>query len=113
VKWSRATKSVEDGHFAVDELVRTDTNMERLASSSGLQAGRQRHGGNASPYSDGAAAVVVVSDDYARAHGLGVLAKFVTFAAAGVEPDVMGVGPVQAVPKALKRAASGIRHRPH
>jgi acetyl-CoA acyltransferase len=105
VKWSGATKSVEDGHFAVDELVRTDTNMERLAKlKPAFKQGGSVTAGNASPYSDGAAAVVVVSDDYARAHGLGVLAKFVTFAAAGVEPDVMGVGPVQAVPKALKRA---------
>ncbi len=45
-----------------------------------------------------------MSSDYARAHGLQVLARFVTFAAAGVEPDVMGVGPLKAVPKALKRA---------
>jgi len=105
VKWSGATKSVEDGHFAVDELVRTDTSMERLAKlKPAFKQGGSVTAGNASPYSDGAAAVIVVSGDYARAHGLGVLAKFVTFAAAGVEPDVMGVGPVQAVPKALKRA---------
>jgi acetyl-CoA acyltransferase len=60
--------------------------------------------GNSSPFSDGAAAVVMVSADYAKAHGLDVLARFVSFAVAGVEPDIMGVGPIQAVPKALKRA---------
>ena len=105
VKWSGATKHVEEGHFAVDELVRADTSLERLAK---LRPAFKQDGsvtaGNASPYSDGAAAVVVVSADYARAHGLEVIARFITFAAAGVEPDVMGIGPVQAVPKALKRA---------
>ena len=48
-----------------------------------------------------------MSADYARAHGLKPLARFMSFAAAGVEPDVMGVGPVKAVPKALKRAGAG------
>ncbi len=106
VTWSGAAKSVEHGHFAVDELVRTDTSLERLAKlKPAFKQGGSVTAGNASPYSDGAAAVVVVSDEYARAHGLNVLAKFVTFAAAGVEPDIMGVGPVAAVPKALKRAS--------
>jgi acetyl-CoA acyltransferase len=105
VKWTGATKRVEEGHFAVDELVRPDTSLERLAK---LKPAFKQNGsvtaGNASPFSDGAAAVVVVSGDYARAHGLAVLARFITFAAAGVEPDVMGIGPVKAVPKALQRA---------
>lgn len=105
VKWNGAKKHVEEGYFALDELVRADTNLERLAKlKPAFKQGGSVTAGNASPYSDGAAAVVVVSDDYARAHGLEVLARFITFAAAGVEPDVMGVGPVQAVPKALKRA---------
>ena len=105
VKWSGARKTVEEGHFAVDELVRADTSLERLAKlKPAFRQGGSVTAGNASPYSDGAAAVVIVSGDYARAHGLEVLARFVTFAAAGVEPDVMGIGPVQAVPKALKRA---------
>jgi acetyl-CoA acyltransferase len=98
-------EAVEEGHFAVDELVRTDTSLERLAKLKPVfKHGGSVTAGNASPYSDGSAAVVVVSGDYARAHGLPILARFVTFAAAGVEPDVMGVGPVKAVPKALKRA---------
>lgn len=105
VTWSGATKGVEHGHFAVDELVRSDTSLERLAKlKPAFKQGGSVTAGNASPYSDGASAVVVVSDEYARAHGLKVLARFVTFAAAGVEPGIMGVGPVQAVPKALKRA---------
>ena len=105
VTWSGTSKKVEEGHFAVDELVRSDTSLERLAK---LKPAFTQNGsvtaGNASPYSDGAAAVVVVSADYARAHGLTVLARFVSFAAAGVEPDVMGVGPIEAVPRVLKRA---------
>jgi acetyl-CoA acyltransferase len=105
VTWNGPEKHVEEGLFAVDELVRTDTSMERLAK---LKPAFRKDGsvtaGNASPYSDGAAAVAVVSGDYARAHGLKPLARFISFAAAGVEPDVMGIGPVKAVPKALKRA---------
>ena len=105
VSWSGAAKKVEDATFAVDELVRSDTSLERLAKlKPAFMQGGSVTAGNASPYSDGAAAVVVVSSDYAKAHGLKALARFVSFAAAGVEPDVMGVGPIQAVPKVLKRA---------
>jgi acetyl-CoA acyltransferase len=60
--------------------------------------------GNASPYSDGAAAVLLMTADRAKDLGLKPLARFITFAVAGVDPDVMGVGPIKAVPKALKRA---------
>lgn len=105
VTWNGAAKQVTEGHFAVDELVRPGTSMERLAK---LKPAFKPNGtvtaGNASPYSDGAAAVIVTSAEYAKAHGLKPMARFVTFAAAGVEPDIMGVGPIQAVPKALKRA---------
>ncbi len=105
VTWTGSQKSATEGLFAVDELVRTDTNLERLAKlRPAFKAGGSVTAGNASPYSDGAAAVVVVSADYARAHELEVLARFRSFAVAGVEPDIMGVGPIQAVPKALKRA---------
>jgi acetyl-CoA acyltransferase len=105
VTWKGSQKQVEESQFAEDELVRTDTSMERLAKLKPVfKQGGTVTAGNASPYSDGAAAVVLVSRDYAEAHGLKVLAKFVSFAAAGVEPDVMGIGPIQAVPKALKRA---------
>ena len=60
--------------------------------------------GNASPYSDGAAALVLMTADRAKELGIKPLARFITFAAAGVDPDVMGIGPIKAVPKALKRA---------
>ena len=105
VTWKGAQKQVEQNQFAVDELVRSDTSMERLAKlKPAFKQGGSVTAGNASPYSDGAAAVVIVSDAYAKAHGLKPVARFISFAAAGVEPDIMGVGPIQAVPRALKRA---------
>ena len=60
--------------------------------------------GNASQMSDGAAAVVVMSQEKARAMGLQPLARFVAYATAGVPPEVMGIGPVAAIPKALQQA---------
>ncbi|RME97116.1 MAG: acetyl-CoA C-acyltransferase [Chloroflexi bacterium] len=60
--------------------------------------------GNSSQMSDGAAAVVVMSRQKAESLGLAPLARFVSFAVAGVAPEIMGIGPVQAVPKALKLA---------
>jgi acetyl-CoA acyltransferase len=110
VTWKGADKQVEESQFAVDELVRSDTSLERLAKlKPAFMQGGSVTAGNASPYSDGAAAVAVVSSDYAKAHGLKPLARFISFAAAGVEPDVMGVGPIQAVPKALKRAGMELK----
>jgi acetyl-CoA acyltransferase len=109
VTWNGEKKIVEEGLFSVDELVRTDTSLERLAKlKPAFKANGSVTAGNASPFSDGAAAVALVSGDYARAHGLKPLARFVSFAAAGVEPDVMGVGPIKAVPKALKRAGLSV-----
>ena len=60
--------------------------------------------GNSSQTSDGAAAVLLVSADYAREHGLAPLARFVTYATAGVQPELFGLGPVPAVRKALAQA---------
>ena len=60
--------------------------------------------GTSSPLTDGAAAVLVTSEDYARAHGLDILARVRAFAVAGCEPDLMGIGPVPAIRKALLRA---------
>jgi acetyl-CoA acyltransferase len=91
--------------FAVDEGPRKDTSMEALAR---LKPAFHAHGtvtaGNASQMSDGAAAAVVMSMDKARAIGAQPLARFVAFAAAGTLPEEMGVGPVNAIPKALKLA---------
>ena len=64
--------------------------------------------GNSSQMSDGAAALVLTSDEYARARGLSPLARFVAFATAGVEPERFGIGPVPAIRKALKLAGLSI-----
>lgn len=105
VRWEGSRKVVEDGLFAVDELVRKDTTAERLAKlPAAFRAGGSVTAGNASPYSDGAAAVVLMSGERARALGVRPLARVVSYTVAGVEPDVMGVGPIKAVPKALAKA---------
>lgn len=105
VTWSGTRKEVQEGHFAVDELVRTDTSAERLAKlPAAFKLGGSVTAGNSSPYSDGAAALVLMSAARASELGLRPLARLASFAVAGVEPDVMGVGPIKAVPKALARA---------
>jgi len=105
VTWNGTTKHVESGLHARDETVRPDTSIERLAKlPPAFKAGGTVTAGNSSPYSDGAAALVVMSADRAKTEGLTPLARFVAFGVAGVEPDVMGIGPVKAVPKALARA---------
>lgn len=89
--------------FSIDEGVRPDTNMEVLAT---LRPAFNTDGtvtaGNASQMSDGAAAVLVMEHEKAKSLGLQPLAKFRSFAVAGVPPEVMGIGPIEAVPKALK-----------
>jgi acetyl-CoA acyltransferase len=105
VTWKGTAKNVETGLHARDETVRADTSLERLAKlPPAFKVGGTVTAGNSSPYSDGAAALVVMSEERAKSEGLTPLARFVAFAAAGVEPDIMGIGPVKAVPKALARA---------
>ena len=91
--------------FAVDESPRRDTTVEALARLKPVFASDGTvTAGNASPMNDGAAAVVVMSRPRAEALGLKPLARFVSFAVVGVPPQVMGIGPIVAVPKALKLA---------
>lgn len=108
--WKGATKTVTQIAFDTDECGRADTTAEGLAK---LRPAFSPTGtvtaGNASPYSDGAAAVLVMSAARAKQLGLKPLARFVSFATAGVEPDIMGVGPIKAVPKALARAGLSLR----
>jgi acetyl-CoA acyltransferase len=88
-----------------DEGVRPDTSMEALAKlKPSFRQGGTVTAGNSSQTSDGAAAVVVMSREKAEELGLKPLAAFRSFAVAGVEPEVMGIGPVKAIPKALKLA---------
>jgi acetyl-CoA acyltransferase len=91
--------------FKMDEGPRADTTLEALL---GLKAAFHAKGtvtaGNSSQMSDGAAASVVMSAEKAKALGIKPLARFVAFATAGYKPEEMGIGPVFAIPKALKIA---------
>ncbi len=91
--------------FDRDEGPRADTSMEALAKLKPVFAAEGTvTAGNSSQMSDGAAAVVVMSAERASELGLKPRARFVSFAVGGVEPEVMGIGPVVAIPKALKLA---------
>jgi len=91
--------------FDTDEGPRRDTSAEALAKLKPVFAVNGTvTAGNSSQTSDGAAAVVVMSREKADALGVKPLARFVSFAVAGVPPDIMGIGPVAAIPKALKQA---------
>ena len=91
--------------FKVDEGPRADTSMEALASlRPAFHAKGTVTAGNSSQTSDGAAAAVVMSADKAKQLGIKPLVRFVSFATAGYKPEEMGLGPVYAIPKALKQA---------
>jgi acetyl-CoA acyltransferase len=91
--------------FDTDEGPRADTSLEALGKlKPAFHARGTVTAGNASQMSDGAAAAVVMSAEKARALGLEPLARFVSFATAGCLPEEMGIGPVYAIPKALKLA---------
>lgn len=91
--------------FAKDEGPRADTTMEALAKLKPVfQADGAVTAGNSSQMSDGAAAAIVMSADKAEELGLKPMARFVSFAVAGVPPEIMGIGPVVAIPKALALA---------
>ena len=91
--------------FEVDEGVRSDTSMEGLAKlKPAFHANGTVTAGNSSQMSDGAAAAVVMSADKAKELGIKPLARFVSYATAGCLPEEMGIGPVFAIPKALKLA---------
>ena len=97
--------SMQSVLFDTDELPRADTSLEALAK---LKPAFHLKGsvtaGNSSPMSDGAAAVVVMSDSRAKTLGVKPLARFVAYATAGCPPEEFGIGPVNAIPKALKLA---------
>jgi acetyl-CoA C-acetyltransferase len=90
---------------ARDEYPRAGTTVDTLASlKAAFQKGGTVTAGNASGINDGAAALVVTSDDWARNHGRTPLARVLSYATVGVEPMYMGMGPVTAVERALERA---------
>jgi acetyl-CoA C-acetyltransferase len=86
-----------------DEGLREGTSYEGIKDLRSALPGGLISAGNASQFSDGAGACVVVSEQYAESHGLKPLGRFLGFAVAGCEPDEMGIGPVFAVPKVLKK----------
>jgi acetyl-CoA acyltransferase len=91
--------------FQRDEGPRADSTIEALAKLKPVfHAGGAVTAGNASQTSDGAAAALVMSDSKARELGLKPKARFVSYATAGVAPEIMGIGPVKAIPKALAMA---------
>ena len=97
-------ESFKEVTVADDEGIRADTTYEGLANIKPAIEGGVIAAGNASQFSDGASAQVVMSDKAAAAKGLKPMGVFRGFAVAGCEPDEMGIGPVFAVPKLLKRA---------
>jgi acetyl-CoA acyltransferase len=91
--------------FNIDEGPRADTSLEALAKlKPAFHAKGTVTAGNSSQMSDGAAAAVVMSAERAAQLGIPAVARFVAFAAAGCDPEEMGIGPVFAIPKALKMA---------
>jgi acetyl-CoA C-acetyltransferase len=97
--------------FDTDEHPRRDSSMEKLASLKPLHPeidGFSVTAGNASGLNDAGAALVLVSSEYAAAHGLAPLARVVSWASAGVPPADTGLGPIAAIPKALSRAGMTI-----
>jgi acetyl-CoA acyltransferase len=115
----RAARAQEEGRFAAqlvpvttasgdivrDEGVRADLTMEELAAKRpAFRTGGTVTGGNSSPLNDGAACLLLVSEQLLAAAGAEPLARYVSTAAAGVHPDFMGIGPVPALGKVLARA---------
>ncbi|MGW3039574.1 thiolase family protein [Kitasatospora sp. NPDC001159] len=116
----RAAAARKDGHFdaelipverpdgvtvSQDEGIREDTSLEKLARlKPAFRPGGTVTAGNASPMNDGAAGLVLVSEEALRDLGLQPLGRYVAGASAGVHPDVMGIGPVPATQKVLGRA---------
>lgn len=91
--------------FSVDEGPRVDTSLEGLAKLRPVFAnGGSVTAGNSSQMSDGAAFVMVMSEEMVKELGLEPEARLVAYAAAGLEPRIMGMGPIYAIPKALKQA---------
>ena len=109
-----ATRVYENGAWkdvtiTIDDGVRADTTVEGLAA---LKPAFAKDGtttaGNSSQMSDGAAAVLVVARSVAQAHGLPILGVLRSYAVVGVEPDVMGIGPAHAIPKAVQKAGISV-----
>ncbi len=98
MKRSKETVTIDDG-------VRKDTTLQTLAKLKPVfRANGSVTAGNSSQMTDGAAAVLVVSEEYLKKIGKSPMARFISFAVKGVPPEIMGIGPVEAIPAALKLA---------
>ena len=96
--------------FQRDEGPRSDSTLEALAKlKPAFKEGGTVTAGNSSQMSDGAAGVIVMSRARAEALGVKPLARFIAFAVGGVPPDIMGIGPIVAIPKALKLAGMSLK----
>ena len=92
-----------------DGCIRPDTNIETLSTlKPAFDANGTVTAGTSSPLTDGAAATLVCSEEFAKAHGLPILARIKSVAVAGCPPDIMGIGPVPASRKALERAGLSV-----
>jgi acetyl-CoA acyltransferase len=100
---------VEEGQFSVDEGPRSDSTIAALNKlPAAFRTGGSITAGNSSQMSDGAAMCLVCSESFVQKHNLKPIARFAGFSVAGVPPRVMGIGPIAAIPKALKRAGINI-----
>jgi acetyl-CoA acyltransferase len=94
-----------DGTVDKDGCIRVGTSIEKLAElKPTFDVSGSVTAGTASPLTDGASATLVCSEDYAKAHGLPILARIKSIAVSGCAPELMGIGPVAATQKALQRA---------
>lgn len=101
-------RSLQEVTIARDETVRGDSTLEGLAAIRPAVPGGTVAAGNASGFTDGASACVVMSEEEAARRGLEPLGRIAGYAVAGVDPREMGIGPVRAVPRLLERAGLGI-----
>jgi acetyl-CoA acyltransferase len=106
-----ADEIVALGKITQDSCIRPDTSLETLAMlKPAFDVNGTVTAGTASPLTDGAAATLVCSEEFAKAHGLPILARIKSIAVAGCAPEIMGIGPVPATLKALQRANLGINN---
>ncbi len=104
------SKKEPPGSFARDECPRADSTPDALARLRPVfREGGSVTAGNSSPLNDGAAALLLTSDEYARAHGLVPLARVRASGVAGVHPNYMGIGPIPATRRALEKARLSVR----
>ena len=100
-----ADEIVAVGNVTQDGCIRADTSLATLATlKPAFEVNGTVTAGTASPLTDGAAATLVCSEEFAKAHGLPILARIKSIAVAGCAPEIMGIGPVPATLKALQRA---------